>query len=199
MTGPVPYRSVDLSRLVYGDIAKDMSARLYVVPIQPPIVIQTTPVALQTSLEDADIPFAYIAPDAALRKFLADTETVVGDACVANKHAWFASAKNLDDEVLRRGFKSFFSDAGFKIKVPAEIPCFDANKQPIGREDVGAGTVVRLVLELSRVCFGKHEYGVTWKAVQAQVVPSVCLIDDTVDDDTAGAGDDKDSDIEEFL
>jgi hypothetical protein len=198
MAGPVPYRSVDLSALTYGDITKDVSARLYVVPIVNPVTIQTTPVTLKTTLEDPDIPFVYIEPDASLKKFLQSAEKTVEDACVTNKQTWFAASKHLEDDVLRRGFKSFFSDTGFKVKVPADIPCFDASKKPIGREDVPAGGIVRLVLELSRVCFGKHEYGITWKATQAQIVPSVCLIDDTVNDEIA-AIEDHDSDINEFL
>jgi hypothetical protein len=196
---PLPFRHVDLGTLQYGPITKDVSARLYVVPIQSPVVIQTTPVTLTTTLEDPDIPFVFIEPDAKLRAFLERTEKTIEDACVANKDAWFAVSKHLEDDVLRRGFKSFFTETGFKVKVPADIACFDASKRPIGREDVVSGSVVRLVLELSRICFGKHEYGITWKAIQAQIVPTTCLIDDSDDTATEPVRDDADSDINEFL
>lgn len=203
MAGPLspkPYRSVDLSALTFGDITKDVSARLYVVPLVNAVTIQTTPVTLATSLEDPDIPFVYIVPDAGFKNFLVNAEKAVEDACIANKQTWFAASKHLEDDVLRRGFKTFFSDTGFKVKVPEDIPCFDAAKKPIGREDVQVGAVVRLVLELTRVCFGKHEYGITWKAVQVQLVPDVCLIADIDNDDNDDPiADGNDSDINEFL
>ena len=196
-----PYRSVSTKELKYGPIVKDTTARLYVVPLAPPLVVQTTPIALETSLADPEVPFVYIRPEGTLETFFRDTETAVGDACIANKNEWFSIAKTLEDDVLRRGFKSFFMDNGLKLKVPADVACFDAAKKPMGREDLPAGTVVRLVLELSRVCFGRHEYGAAWRVVQVQAVPTTCLImDDAPLDDGPGPDDSgSDSDINEFL
>ncbi len=194
-----PFRKVDLAALQYGTMIKDTSARLYVVPIEPALCVQTTPVTLATSLEDPEVPFVYLTPDPALEAFLHKTESTIADACVANKKEWFAVAKNLEDDVLRRGFKSFFGDQGFKVKVPADVACFSADKKPIGREDIVAGSIVRLVLELSRVCFGRHEYGSTWKVVQVQQVPTQCLIQDDPVDDSVEPFDDGDSDVNEFL
>lgn len=198
---PQPYRRVDIDALTYGALAKDTSARLYVVPLEPPVVIQTTPIELLTSLEDPSVPFVYIAPDDSLKRFFQESERAIADACIANKSQWFRVSKHLDDDTLRRGFKSFFSDTGFKIKVPVDVACFDVAKKPIGREDVPAGTVVRAVLELSRVCFGRHEYGATWKLVQLQLVPTACLIKDEAepDDDPLGDALGSDSDVDEFL
>ena len=201
MTTVQPFRKVDPTALAYGSMIKDTSARLYVVPLEPALTIQTTPVTLATSLEDASVPFVYLTPDASLAAFFRAVEATVGDACVEHKNEWFAVAKTLEDEVLRRGFKSFFGDAGFKVKVPEEVACFGADKRPLGREDVPAGTVVRAVLELTRVCFGRHEYGATWKLVQLQVVPTQCLIDDEPVDDSVDDVPDggSDSDVNEFL
>jgi hypothetical protein len=191
------YRRVDLSGLAYAPMIKDTSARLYVVPIDPPLRIQTTPVALATSLEDPEVPFVYLSPDASLAAFFKKTEQAIEDACVANKTAWFAA--KFEDDLLRRGFKSFFGDAGFKVKVPSDVACFDSQQKPIGREDVPAGSVVRAVLELSRVCFGRHEYGATWKLIQLQVVETKCLIQAEEVQPPAEADDDADSDANEFL
>lgn len=194
----IPYRNVDLSSITYGSMIKDTSARLYVVPIEPVVAIQTTPITLATGLDDPSVSFAYLQPDAKLEAFFKDTEQTIADACVTNKNEWFAVAKNLEDDALRRGFKSFFSDQGFKVKVSPDVPCFDAEKKPVGREDIPAGTVIRAILELSRVSFGRHEYGSTWKIVQVQVVPTVCLIkDDPVVEEESG--DHSDSDVDEFL
>ena len=200
MSASVPYRSVDLSTLAYGSMIKDTSARLYVVPVEPCVTIQTTPMTLTTSLEDPSVPFVYVSSDAHLTKFFQDTEAAIGDACIANKQDWFAIAKTLEDDVLRRGFKSFFdAEKGFKLKVAPDVPCFDSQIKPIGREDIPAGTVVRAILELSRVCFGKHEYGANWKVCQLQCIPTECLIEseDIPEDDTLV--EDSDSDIDEFL
>ena len=197
-----PFRKVDPSALAYGAMIKDISARLYIVPLEPGVTIQTTPVTLATSLEDAQVPFVYLTPDASLAAFFRAIEASVADACIAHKADWFAIAKTLEDDVLRRGFKSFFGPSGFKVKVPEDVACFGADKRPVGREDVPAGTVVRAVLELTRVCFGRHEYGATWTLVQLQVVPTQCLIDDEPVDDSVPADEVdncSDSDINEFL
>jgi hypothetical protein len=178
---------------------KDTSARLYVVPLDPEIVIQTTPMTLTTGLEDPDVSFAYVQPDAKLETFFRDTEKTIADACIEHKNDWFAVAKNLEDDALRRGFKTFFSDHGFKVKVSPDVPCFDASKNPVGREDIPAGTIIRAILELSRVCFGRHEYGSTWKILQLQIVPTVCLIKDEEVVADEESGNHSDSDVDEFL
>ena len=199
MSASIPYRSVDLQALSYGPMIKDTSARLYVVPLTTELRIQTTPMTLTTSLEDPSIPFVYVSPDASLTKFFQDTEASIANACISHKNDWFAVAKNLEDDVLRRGFKSFFDpEKGFKLKVASDVPCFDASKNPIGREDIPADTVVRAILELTRVCFGKHEYGANWKITQLQCVPTECLIEteDVPEDIPEEASD---SDIDEFL
>jgi len=195
MASVLPFRKVSLDALTYGTMIKDTSARLYVVPIEPAVKIQTTPIALATSLEDPEIPFVYLTPDASLAAFLAKTEKTIADACITNKKDWFAVA--MEDDVLRQGFKSFFSETGFKVKVPTDLACFSADKTPIGREDIPAGTMVRAVMELSRVCFGRHEYGSTWKITQLQLVPTQCLIEDEPVDDSVDPG--SDSDVGEFL
>lgn len=199
MSASVPFRSVDLSSITYGTMIKDTSARLYVVPVDPCVTIQTTPMTLSTSLEDPSVPFVYVSSDPNLTKFFHATEASIADACIAHKQEWFAIAKNLDDDVLRRGFKSFFDpEKGFKLKVASDVPCFDASKNPIGREDIPAGTVIRAILELSRVCFGKHEYGANWKITQLQCIPSTCLIE-TEDVPEDVPVEESDSDIDEFL
>jgi hypothetical protein len=195
----IPYRNVDLLQLTYGQMIKDTSARLYVVPIDPVVTIQTTPMTLATGLEDPEVSFAYVQPDAKLETFFKDTEKTIADACIEHKNEWFAVAKNLEDDALRRGFKSFFSEQGFKVKVSPDVPCFDASKNPVGREDIPAGTVVRAICELSRVCFGRHEYGSTWKILQLQVVPTECLIKDDPVAEEEESGNHSDSDVDEFL
>jgi len=200
----VPYRTVTIAQQTFGDVVKDTSARLFVVPIDPPVRIQTTPVVLTTSIEDPEIPFAYIQGDTNMMTFFKQTEQDIEDVCIKNKKAWFTLAKDLDDDVLRRGYKSFFAQQGFKVKVAPDVPCFDVNKKPIGREDIPQDSTVRMVLEMNRISFGRHEFGVAWRVVQMQLVPVECLInDDPVDEDLVSPPrddhDDIKSDIDDFL
>lgn len=194
----VPYRAVDFASLPYQPMIKDTTARLYAVPIEPPVRALTPPVATASDMDD-DMPFLYLAPTGDFKAFLKRSEDAVLAACIANKASWFA--KSLDDDALRRGFKSFFraEDGAFKLKVPADVGCFDAAGAPVGREDVPSGSVVRAVLELSRVCFGRHEFGVTWKLVQLKLVPTVCLIVPEEEDPAPPAESDSDSDAHEFM
>lgn len=197
---PQPYRSVNLGALSYGSVSKDTTARLFVVPLEPPVSVQTTPVVLTTSVEDPSVPFVYIQGDDKLMQFFKDTEKAVEDACISNKKEWFSLAKNLDDDVLRQGYKTFFGDAGYKVKIAPDVPCFDVNRKPIGREDIPEGATARMILELSRICFGRHEYGSTWRVLQLQMVPVECLIhDEPVEDGQAMDTNDLHSDIDDFI
>jgi hypothetical protein len=202
---PVPYRAADLGAMSFAPMIKDTSARLYVVPIQPPLIVTTPPVTTASAFED-DLPFVYITPKGAFGDFLKKSEDAVLTACLANKKTWFATQH--DDDALRRGFKTFFKDDTFKLKVPSDAGFFDAKGAPIDREDIPVGATVRCALELSRICFGRHEFGSTWKLVQAKVVETQCLIQDDApdDDDKEEAPEptlepelDSDSDANEFL
>jgi hypothetical protein len=193
----VPYKTVQITQQGFGDVVKDTSAKLFVVPIDPPVRIQTTPVVLTTSIEDPQVPFVYIQGDQNMMTFFKQTEQDIEDVCISNKKQWFTLAKDLDDEILRRGYKSFFSDQGYKVKVAPDVPCFDANKRPIGREDVPENSTARMVLEMNRISFGRHEFGVTWQVVQLQLVPVQCMIqDDDPPEDPVDTHDDIKSEID---
>ena len=194
------FRTVHFDALNFQPMVKDNTARLYAVPIDPPVRVLSPPVKTASDMDD-DVPFVLLEPKGEFAAFLKASETAILDACLANKATWFATAH--DDDALRRGFKSFFraEDGAFKVKVPADAGCFDAAGAPVGREDVKAGSHVRAVLEMARVCFGRHEFGVTWKVVQVKLVPTVCLIaeDAHVEPEDDPAKSDSDSDANEFL
>ena len=198
---PKPFRSVDLSTLAYGTMVKDTSARLYVVPIEPPVTVISPPVKTTTAFED-DVPFVYIEPMGAFADFFKKSEDAILQACIQNKGTWFATQH--EDDALRRGFKSFFKDGAFKLKVPVDAAFFDAKGNPINRDDIPIGSTVRVAIELSRVCFGRHEFGSTWKLLQAKLVETQCLIRDEPPEDPVDAvpedpSIDSDSDAHEFL
>jgi hypothetical protein len=177
MTAPVHYKTVDPSALAFG--AMEREGKLYTVRLQSPLVVQTPPVKLTSSLVDDDgetIGFAYITPSPALAAFLRKAEDAILDACLANKREWFK--KDLDDDALRAGFKSFFRPSGtFRVKVPDDVAVFDTDRNPVEPAAAGGGCQVRCILELVKISFGKTEFGAAWKMTQVQTVATPrCLI-----------------------
>lgn len=172
------YKSVDVSTLAFEPLAKEN--KLYVARLAAPLLVQTPPVQLATSV-DPEVPFVYVRPAGQFREFLAGVEAWVLDTCLQKKEEWLR--KDVDDDALRHNFKSFFKGDDFKLKVGPELAVFDAAKDPAGAEEAEEGRHVRCVLELSRVCFGRQEFGAMWRLVQAQLVEvPPCLIDDAADD-----------------
>lgn len=193
-----PYRTVDLASVEFEPVAK--LNKLYVANLATPLTVLTPPVQLTTPIE-SDAAFAYIRPTGEFAQFLRDTEAHLLAQSIENKAAWFR--KEVDDDALRHNFKSFFRDDEFKVKVDEQLAVFDAHKQPVGAEDLEAGVFARCVLELTRVCFGRQEFGAMWRLVQARVtsVPP-CLIEDEAAEETEEEEDGdqpRDTDEQEFL
>lgn len=163
----------------------EREGKLYIVKLKDKLVVQTPVLTLTTPLVDDEgdpLPFATLAVPSQFGAFARRVEALVLDACVANKAEWFR--KDLDDDALRTGFKTFLRPNGtLKIKVPEDAAVFDADKRPIAPGDVAAGTQVRAIIELSRISFGKTEFGAMWRLVQARAVATPeCLIEDVADD-----------------
>lgn len=198
------YTTVDLASLTFEPLAKLNS--LYVAPLAQPLTVLTPPVELATSLGDGDEPFAYIRPIGRFADWLRGVEAWLLDECVRRKEEWFR--KDIDDDALRHNFKSFFRDGGeFKVKVvPDEVAVFGVDKAPVGAEEATAGRHVRCVLDLSRICFGRQEFGAMWRLVQARLVDvPQCLIEDEDEEDARDEDDASpdeapaDADEHEFL
>ena len=202
MAAPPPsFRDVNV-RAALADRTKPMEreGKLYVVRLDPPVLVQTPPVTLATSPFDSDgepLSFVYLAPRGDLLAWMRNAEAAVLDACVARKKEWFRKA--LDDGAVRAGFKTFFRDGDkVKVRVPPDACVFAADRcTPVPAADaLVAGATVHGVLELSRVCFGRTEFGAQWKLVQAAAPapPPRCLITDcesTVDATAGGEDDDE--------
>lgn len=195
------FDAVDLGALQFAPIAKQ--GKLYVVNLETPLVVTTPPLTLAASLSD-DTDFALLQPTGAFEAFLKRVETWVLDACLAHKAEWFR--KDVDDDALRHNFKSFFREGQYRVKA-ADVAVFDASRAPAAPELVCEGTHVRAVLELTRICFGRQEFGAMWRLVQARAVEvPPCLIgeeDDNADgadeDEQPGDEDAADPDEHEFL
>jgi hypothetical protein len=184
------FKALCLDSLAFDPIERE--GKLYVVKLRPKLVVVTPPMALASSLVDADgeaLPFASLGPSAQFGGFLRRVEAAVLAACIANKADWFR--KDLDDDALRSGFKTFLRANGtVKVKVPDEVAAFDASAGAVVPGDIAAGAQVRAILELAKISFGKTEFGAMWKLVQIrEVTVPRCLIDDT-GDDAAGSDDD---------
>lgn len=195
------YRFVDHSSVSFEPITKQ--GKLYVANLSPTLLILAPPVELVSSLE-SEAPFAYIRPVGEFATFLRDTEAFILDQCIKRKAEWFR--KGLDDDALRHNFKSFFRDNDFKVKV-ADVAAFGVQKEPVGQEDIPVGKHVRCVLELSRICFGRQEFGAMWRLAQVREVEvPACMIQDERDDEDEPAGEsvdecggEPDADEHEFL
>jgi hypothetical protein len=177
------FKALCLDSLAFDPIERE--GKLYVVKLQPKITIVTPPMTLASSLVDEDgeaLPFASLAPSAQFGGFLRRVEAAVLAACIAHKAEWFR--RDLDDDALRSGFKTFLRPNGtVKVKVPDEVAAFDASAGAVVPGDIAAGAQVRGVLELAKISFGKTEFGAMWKLVQVrEVTVPRCLIDDTGDE-----------------
>lgn len=188
-TAPQYYKSVTLADVAFEPLSKDN--KLYVANLAPRLLVQTPPVKLASSFDPQGVQFVYLAPTGQFARFLHDAESLILQRCLENKAEWFR--KDVDDDVLRHNFKSFFKDDSLKVKLAPDAAVFDTDRQPTGNEELVAGEAVRCILELNRVCFGRQEFGALWRIVQAQLVPTpACMITATSDDD-----DDDDDDADE--
>lgn len=190
------YKTIDLPSLSFEPVVKQN--KLYVANLTNPVVIQTPPVALVSSLAE-DVPFVYIRPTSEFAQFLKSVEAFVLEQSIRNRVDWFR--KDLDADALRHNFKSFFREDDFKVKVTGDIASFNAAREPIGPEELDVGKQARCVLELTRICFGRQEFGAMWRLVQVrEVVVPECMIDDALEEATSERSeDDEDAEDAEFL
>lgn len=171
------YLTADLSALALGPSVKE--DRVYVAPLDPPLLVQTPPVTLLSSLggdDDGGATFALLDTAGPFLDFVRAAEAAVIEAVVAKRAELFR--KDMDPDALRANFKSFVSDAGvLRVKVADDLVVFDASQRAVGHEEASEGARVRCVLELSRVCFGRAEFGAVWRLKQVQGVPGgPCLL-----------------------
>lgn len=206
--GPVYYKHVDLDVALAPEAFAPLEkvGPVYVARMAQPLLVQTPPVTLASPLDDEDgtpLPHVHITLSRQFQQFVQRAEDLVLSACLANKVAWFR--RPLEDASLRASFKPFFKAGSgtLKVKVPRDALVFDDSGILLCHEDVPPGTSVRCLLELSRVCFGRTEFGAMWSLRQAQRVASPaaqpkCMIDPSADCSPVQP-DDLHSDLHEFV
>ena len=156
---------------------------------ETPLVVVTPPQKLAAL--DTDLHTCHVDLSDSLRDLVDTLEDRVTNLVVANFAAWFptpASAKKTGSQAadaIRERFKSFFAASGdYRFRLPADAQAFDEAGEEMDIATLQPGARVRLVLEASRISFGKREYGVSIRVRQIRVarVP-VCIIAD--EDDAA--------------
>ena len=190
------YKQVNLETdLNFAPMEKE--GRSYVVRLDPPLVLETPPLALTSALADEagePAPFAYVQPPPAFEDFLRRAEATLLARCLEHKKEWLR--KDIDDDALRASFKSLFRSGGFRLKVPQDVAVFGADRKPAAVADFQAGTSAKCILVLKQLTFGKTEFGGIWRLLQAQEVPQpTCLIRDSECEEDSDA----DSEAQEFL
>ena len=178
---------------------------LYAAPLASPVQVQTPTVTLMSPLRDEDgapVPNAHLKLPRGFEGFAKNVEACVLASALKHKEAWFR--RPLEDDVIRASFKAFAKGSALKVKWPRDTPVFDADGLPIEDADLDPGTRMRCMLELSRVSFGRTEFGAMWTVVQARVAPETpvvaCVIDpaaETPEPEPAGAAVD-DAEVHEF-
>lgn len=192
--------AAELAPAAFAPVHK--SGNAYAARLHAPLLVQTPPVTVLSALED-DAAHAHlkVASSRRLAEFLERVEDRLLATCLECKASWFP--RTVDDDVLRASFKSFCRAGALKVRVPRDVLVFDEAGQLVAREAAAPGTTVRCLLELSRVTFGRTEFGAMWSLVQAQVAPPPpppppspprCLIDPSLgdEDQVEGEGDGED-------
>lgn len=165
---------VDFTRTTFGPLERE--TRLYSVPLKPEITIQTPVVGLASELSSEPGAVVYLHTSGALTKFFQETERQVLEWSLANKGEWFSRAKP-DDDIIKSSFKTFITDGKVKVRVHEAFTCFGPNRELLEEPNIPVGAQLRCVLQLTKLSFGRHEFGAMWRLVQARVLPD-CMIDD---------------------
>lgn len=184
---PTYFKNVDIDSALNAFSSIEKCGTVYIAKLEAPLLVQTPPLTLATHLEDDEgspLTHAHLVLPPAFAEFAHAVEAKVLDSCLANKASWFR--RPMDDDSLRAGFKAFCRDKNLKIKLPRDVLFFDANGHLLSRTDIPQGSTIRCILELSRISFGRTEFGSVWSLLQAQTAPPPlpppkCLIDPGVE------------------
>lgn len=197
MVSVTNWKRFDAASVQVGGVEKP-SKKTCVAPLASPVVLQTCALELSPLVDENGEPLPSVTAKPASPEFielLKRIEEAVRDQCVARKGEWLK--RDADDEEVRQAHKSFVKDCAVKLSVADTCEFFDLSKKPCGRGDVG--THARAILEMTRVVFGKSEFGAVWRVVQLQSARDAtprCMIES--DDDSESSDEDNDADLAEF-
>lgn len=143
---------------------------VYVANLLPkPLVITTGVITLAAPVAGPDgepLPSTVLKLPLAANNFFADVEVAIKNTCIEKKAQWFK--ESLSNDALHMSFKSFLHEDCLSVRVDEGVTAFgpDKTQVPLPEEN----TKVKAVLELSRITFGKTEFGAKWKLRQLKVM-----------------------------
>jgi hypothetical protein len=191
--GPVSKNSYGGS---YVPFQTPTGGNLYLKIMTPPMVV---PFGVSTSKFDADnyyIEPSFRGEDPEVLKFHESMKAFdqhLLEAAVANAAEWFPKKKLPDDPVLKASILDSPDCHKTIVKPPRDpkwgdklvtkaritpdggIDCkfFDADRNPVAKDDVPQKCTMRLVIEASNVFLSTTGWGVTWRVRQAQIIGGV--------------------------
>jgi hypothetical protein len=101
-------------------------------------------------------------------------EGTILQQCLEHRTVWFKDSAT--EETLVAAFKSFVDGKSLKVRIADDVMAFDERKDHTDPADIPAGTHVRVVMELSRACFGKTTFGAMWRLLQIQALPRLACL-----------------------
>ncbi len=146
---------------------------VYHVPFDHPVRVQTPVMKLESY--DQGVATFHVPKD--FYKFMERIEEFAFHEAVERRKSWFK--KDLNEDELRAGFKSFVRDGCLvDVKMADESTTFDECGSPT---ELAPGSHARCIFELTGLCFGRTEFGCMWTLAQAQSTASPkCLINPSV-------------------
>lgn len=190
---PRLYSAIDLSSAFkLNEAAKEH--KVYVSHLEVPVTVTTPPLTLDTPIDPTSASFAVLSQGGPqFTAFLENVQSALLDAVVANKLAVLGRA--VSDETLKTNQKTFLDDDAVKVRVTDDVHAFDVVGRAVDVDHIPAGSRVRCVLELARVCFGRAEWGGMWRVVQVRACET-CHIPDA---DPEESEEDLADAVEEYL
>lgn len=158
----VHYKRVDVGTLRFMPMEK--VDNMYVVPLATPLRVQTPPVLLVGDIHSTTI---RLVGRGSFKRFAQSVEQAILKAAIDHKAEWFR--KPITDETLTKGFKSFVSGKGFKVKLDDDLMAFDSEGDIMDFDDFDTPVSARCIIELDGVCFGRKEFGAMWNLAQLQI------------------------------
>lgn len=140
---------------------------VYVSIRNPPLIIQTPALTLETGLSEDDS-FVNLRLKSKDVPFFKDVEEALLALAITNKATWFR--EDIADETIAQSLRSFLQEdeRTLRVRVSEEVVAFDAEKKRVDLP-IAAATRVKAVLELARITFSKTQFGAVWNLKQIRL------------------------------
>lgn len=176
-------KDIKLNNIQFEDVHRE--GNMYAVKFKEKLLIQTPPVVCRDSLVNSKgdlLPYLYVVPDPAFAEWLDAFDDHMLEQAHNHKDAWFRSHTTRTD--IDQSFKRYFKDNVLRLKLSEGVMLVDSARKPVEARDIKPDSRIRVIMELSRILFGRTEFGCVWKAPQVMIhATKECLFVDTDEDD----------------